>query len=265
MKMIKNLFILLISHGRSGSSAVRGYLNLSPDINMAFEENLMILQDTNKKVWASPDQFSFDHDLLKRSLPSEFNGNKIILGPHFISAERIVEAVNRKVCIVNDNFDYLKILFITRNKDDLIQSIADRKGGSGYLDWAKENWEINEREIKKLKEYFPDHFSFDFYGFLQNFEIRESIFEFLDLSYSSDWNKHKVDTMAYGTHYLSTDVLQHYTEKLSYSKPELEESGDFKVAEKVVKKKAKASKPRKTKPLKATKKKAVSTKKKKEA
>ena len=227
--MINNIFVLLIGLGRSGTSAVRGFLNLSPDINMAFEENLMILQKDNPKVWAGTD-FSFDHHLLQRTIPEEYNGNKIILGKYFVPAEFIAECARRKVVIFNKNFDYIKVLFVSRKKEDLIASIIERKGDKS-ADWAKENYEVNIAEMKKLKKLFPDHFGFDFYDFLKDEKVREDIFSYLDLSYSSVWSKQKVDTVAYGINYLDVKNLNHYTED-PLPKPALKKEGDFKAPSK---------------------------------
>ena len=208
--MKKNLFILLFGHGRSGTSAVRGFLSLSPDINMAFEENLMILQDDNKKIYAVDDGFSFDYNLAKRVLSDECNGNKIILGPHFISAERIIECIERKVVITNASFSELKVLFVNRNKKDLINSIKDHKGSS--LEWATDNWKQNEKELKILKDRF-DHFSFDFYKFIKGPKLREDVFKFLELDFSKSWNNKEVDTLVYGIKKLSVSNLSHYSVK----------------------------------------------------
>jgi hypothetical protein len=240
--MRTDFFILMISHGRSGSSAVRGFLNLSPDINMAFEENLMILQDTNKKVWTGDDHFSFDHSLAERFLSEDYNGNKIILGPHFVSAERIAECVERKVVIVNKVFSNIKILLLSRNKEDTIASIAERKPDT--LEWARENWETNEYQMKKLKEIFShNHKSFDFYEFVQEESVRKSVFDYLELPYSKDWNRQKVETGAYGDNFLSLDNLKHFTKK-PISKPVLGDDGDFQVQTKpkVIKKIVKSAK-----------------------
>lgn len=218
--MFKNLFIFLFGLGRSGTSAVLGYLNLSPDINMAFEENLMILQQDNKKIWASPDQFSFDHELCKRTLPPEFNGNKIILGPYFVSAERIAEAISRRVVITNSEFSEFKVLFVNRNKEDLIASIAERRGGFEFKEWAEENYKINGAEIEKLKMYYPDHYSFDFYDFLgEDDKARKGIFDYLGLPYSKNWINSEVDTVAYGKNRLSVSFLSHFTPPIPVSLP----------------------------------------------
>jgi len=211
--MRSDLFILLFGHGRSGTSAVMGFLNLSPDINMAFEENIMILQDDNPKVWAGAPDFSFDHDLAQRFVPDIYNGNKIILGPYFISAERFIECVERRTLIVNHVFSKLKVLFIDRDKTDLINSIRDRKGADTPIEWAIENWEQNEKELVKLKEHFSTNFTFDFYEFLMNTRVRREMFNFLDLDFNDEWNDMIVDSVAYGRQKLSLNNVRHLSAK----------------------------------------------------
>ena len=201
-------FVLLIGHGRGGTSAVMGYLNLYPEINMAFEENQMILQDDNPKVYTGDDKFNWGSELSQRQLSKNYNGNKIALGPYNISANRIVECVEKKSVILHDNFEKLYVVFVSRKSEDTIASIISRKLDATEK-WAKNNWQNNESEILWLKGYFMDHFELDFYDFLQEDSVKRSLCDYLGIKFNKGFSNKEVETIGYGTKKLSIDNVLH--------------------------------------------------------
>jgi len=201
-------FILVIGHGRGGTSAVRAFLNLSPEINIAFEENQMILQNDNPKVYTGDDKFSWDSELAMRTLDPMYNGNKIALGQYYMSAEMIIECIKLGVIIVNTVWSLFKIVFVGRDKDDTIASIQARRPGASK-DWATANWHRSNKEIEILKNHFRDHISVDFYDFVLKESARKRVFKYLDIPYESVWINEDLDTIGYGMKMLSLEHIKH--------------------------------------------------------
>lgn len=205
--MKEDLFVLIIGIGRSGTSAVRGYLNLSPDLNIAFEENQMILEDDNRKVYAPPDKFEWGSPLSERMVPYEYNGNKIIFGKNILTAKRIAECIEREKVILHDRFKDLKIVFVTRNREDTISSILSRREGA-TKEWAEKNWELNYAQLNSsIFLCIENSIQIDFYEFVQDEKIRRSVFDFLGVDYDLSWSYKKINTLAYGISELSMSNL----------------------------------------------------------
>jgi len=165
--MDDGIFILLIGHGGSDINDVAEFLNLLPNINMANEENLVILQDDNPKIYAPGDGFSFNSGLAQRTVPKEYGGNKIIFSSYFVSAEQIIGCIDRETVIMHGAYSQLKILFL----DD-----KDREP-------ITETWAKNERELVKLRNHYHGMaFSLTFNDFLNNKAVQKELFSYLGIS-----------------------------------------------------------------------------------
>ena len=197
----KDLFILIIGHGRGGTSAVTGFLNSFPGINIGFEQNLSKLKKMKELG-------------LFFGIPYIFNGNKIIFSGGIIEFEDIMYYLNKKTGLIHDRFRELKVVFVNRNVVDNIcsQYIRAKAGGqikNKNLTIRKtfRRWIYAHNIINRLKEHFgKDFLSFDFYEFITKRHIQEELLDWIGVSFSRKDFGQKLYCGIYGERFLDLDL-----------------------------------------------------------
>jgi len=197
----EDLFILIIGHGRGGTSAVAGFLNSFPGINIGFEQNLIELKEMKELG-------SFS------GIPYTFNGNKIILGGKIIKFEDVVYCFDKKTGLIHDRFKELKVVFVNRNVMDNICSQYVRAKNTGKsrsknltIKKAFREWVYEHNTINRLKKYFNgNYFSFDFYEFITRRHMQKGLLNWIGISFSKkDFGK-KLNCGIYGKKFLDLDL-----------------------------------------------------------
>ena len=197
--MREDIFILIIGHGRGGTSAVMGFFNSFPGINVGSEQNQV---QVGKKIYPE--------------LSEEFNGNKIVMPDGIgLSFADIVVCIENRIGLIHERFNILKLVFVTRDPIDNLCSKyvrARNSGSSKYkgftLEGFVDDWIYNTKVLNTLGVYFGKNcFGFDFYEFLEQDKIKEDLLNWVGIDYSvEDLNK-KVPAGIYGDNFLSMDVM----------------------------------------------------------
>jgi len=155
MPIRKEIFVLILGHGRSGTTVCTSLLNMSPDFNIGFE------------LWNNHIAGEQPKNLVKKNivLSDEYNGNKVIPHPE-VFYESIMECIDKGLLITHKNYKILKVIFVKRNYYSTIMSQQKRIGIKQGKDIPIENLVYKyievERTIIRLKKAFPDYHNFDF-------------------------------------------------------------------------------------------------------
>jgi len=219
----EDLFVFIVSHGRSGSSALYGFLNLFSELNIAFEESSPYVFDNHSHVNYGIGNFSFNHKLIiNNRLPYEFNGNKFVFNRFICPGERVIELYKRRLLLFHDRFTELKVIILKRNPLDTMTSMYMRRflslpGKHNLLSphhpdlsikWAVSNWVTNEIQMRKVESFFVPHFKLDFYDFVDNDGLKEDLINWIGVEFDPSYLNKKVRTEAYGNSSLSQDRMK---------------------------------------------------------
>lgn len=195
----ENIFVLILGQGRSGTSALTGFLNLVPWLNIASESNLPAFQDDGSRILALKKEFFL-------RVPYEYNGNKFLAvhGDEF-DFETYVKLISNKVLLIHDRFEILKLVFIFRNPIDNIASIYLRRKTSGkekYADFTIERtielWIKSTSVLLGLLDFFEGSISVDFYDFLKYTKIKKNLIEYVGGKWDIKYERPKVNAGIYG-------------------------------------------------------------------
>jgi len=174
----KRRFILILGHGRSGTTLCASLLNMIPDINIAFEY-------LNREIVGE----EFDagrQDRIEKSLPLSYTGNKIVIhnGLYF---ENIIKCYKDKSWIFHNRFDELKVIFTKRNPINVIVSekmkLKNKTTEDISIDILVENYIFAEKMIQELKRFFLKYYVFDFEKIVMCELHRYKLFEFVGEEY----------------------------------------------------------------------------------
>lgn len=162
--MRKDIFILIIGYGRTGTSLCTGLLNSSPNLNLGYELNNSFIYSPKKEKFLNGDKIGSLEDI--PILSKEFNGNKIAINAS-TSLFLVKLFIEKKVGFIHDQFDTLKIIFTERDTVDTLVSRKKRVMDKGVDLPMKEmirDYLMGMFMIKELK-LFCEQSSIDWYVF----------------------------------------------------------------------------------------------------
>ncbi len=171
----RDIFILIIGHGRTGTSLCTGLLNSSPNINIGYEINNEWIH-SEEKIYLNSSLF-----LKKVKISDEYNGNKIAINGKS-SVQRISAFLENKFCITYSNFKKLKIIFTRRQAVNTIVSKYKRvseKRKNVLITSIIEDYVVGIEKIEELKKVFEDHYVFDFESVLEDNSRIAGLFDFV--------------------------------------------------------------------------------------
>jgi len=171
----RDIFVLIIGYGRTGTSLCVGLLNGSSHFNIGYEVN-------NQWVHCEENiDLGFSSSFRKTVIPNEYNGNKIVINEKS-SIQYIKAFCKNRFCIMHDNFKELKVIFTERQMVNTIISkykrVSEKREGVLVENIAKE-YIIAMKKVKKLKEVFKDHYIFNFEMVLEDNSRIAGLFDFV--------------------------------------------------------------------------------------
>lgn len=172
----KDIFILIIGHGRTGTSLCTGLLNSSPNINIGYEINNQWIH-SKKNIDMNSSSFLENITISNK----DYNGNKIALNEES-SISRIKIFHKNRFCIIHSDFKELKVIFTRRQAVNTIISKYKRvseKRGNVLVEDIIEGHSITMKKIETLKGFFKDHYVFDFESVLEDTSRIAGLFDFI--------------------------------------------------------------------------------------
>ncbi len=202
-KIRKDIFVFLFGHNRGGTSATMGFLNLSPNLNIAFEANqkfLRVGEENNSKFLDRFRQKKFVLDCC-------FNGNKAVYSE--IPAWQWIKCIEKKTFITHSQFLEAKFIFVERNPVDTICSRYLRNKLTGKSKFKNltakivvDRWIASLKVSIDLKKYVLEnhggYFEFDFYSFLKEDSIKKELYFFLGEEWKDEYLSTNPSTIIYG-------------------------------------------------------------------
>jgi len=174
-------FILILGHGRSGTSLCANLLNQHPDLNIGLEINNSEISNLFEKNQVLPGT----------PLKSVYNGNKIVRGfkiPYVLLWQCITEGI----WIVHKEHKGFKVIFIKRSPVSTILSQYRRyqdKGGreEWTVPFLVERYKETDYVLRKLKislrEIGVTYHSFDFDKAIDDELHRKWLYDFAEIKY----------------------------------------------------------------------------------
>ena len=174
-------FVLVIGHGRSGTSLCVGLINSSPHMNLGYEVNNPRIHLLNCAKGKVAFKSMSKRKISESRLPYKYNGNKIVL--ETLSSILLIKYFHKfRTEIIHDRFRDLKVVFTKRDPISIVVSEKKRKIHKGIevqIPDAVENYFIIEEKIKELKEYFKNYYVFDFDEAIKDPYSIKGLFDFI--------------------------------------------------------------------------------------
>lgn len=180
----RDIFVLILGYGRTGTSLCVGLLNSTPRFNIGYEiNNSDIYRDSSKKKL----------ELLEKNLkfsinsvfPEEYNGNKIVFSGRS-DFDKFKFYYFQKVSIVGSEFLGVRVIFTERNPIDTLVSRNKRllnKGIKTSISGLVCDYLSGMKIIKQVKEFFPNHYIFDFDKVIDTPSLSKGLFNFVGERY----------------------------------------------------------------------------------
>ena len=171
----RDLFILIIGHGRSGTTLCAGLLNQCPELNIALELNNNEITEENFR------------DSVQDSYPlsTDFNGNKVAIH-HNLPVENFMYCLEKGLFIIHKEWKELKVIFTKRHHISTMVSRYIRirnKGKKDSIEKVAQDYYRSEKTIKKLKFFFRDYLTFEFENAVGSELVRKSLFDHVGIKY----------------------------------------------------------------------------------
>jgi hypothetical protein len=174
-------FILILGHGRSGTTLCASLLNMVPGVNIGLEIN-------NNKIGI--DGFK---------LPYRYTGNKIVPHAH-INYDYLIKAFTERKWIIHKRYKNLKVIFTERDSIEILLSQYKRQIGKieklTIIDMVNDFLEV-ERRLNILKEFFGKYYIFDFNKAVLDIEERISLFRFCGITYKKEYSDNYIGVKPY--------------------------------------------------------------------
>lgn len=215
--MKESFFILVIGHARSGTSLTCGLLNLSPDVNIGFEENSDILWGISSAI---PEKTKLSYD---------FNGNKISLASrYYVTSEKIIDFFKKRIVLFHDRFTDLKVIFLNRNPIDTIASNYLRRKLSGKskdkgvtITGAVNTWIANQYVFLDLKDFFKDYIEIKFENLIFDDETKKELFQYVGCYFEEGFLNKEINVPIYGKSLITRNKLTFSHDKYNEVKKEI--------------------------------------------
>lgn len=174
-KLNRKKFILIIGHGRSGTTLCTGLLNQCPELNVGLEVN-------NNKIVEKNFQESLEDPY---PLSSEFNGNKVAIH-HNLPIENFMYCFENGLFVIHKEWKELKVVFTKRHHISTMVSRYRRMRNKGIEDSVEKivhQYYRSEKIIKKLKFFFRDYLTFELENAVSSELTRKSLFDYVGVRY----------------------------------------------------------------------------------
>ncbi len=174
-KLNRKKFVLILGHGRSGTTLCAGLLNQCPELNIGLELN-------NNKIIEENFQASMQGS---HPLSADFNGNKVVIHPN-LSAENFIYCLENGLFIIHKEWKELKVIFTKRHHISNMVSKYRRMRNKGKKDSVEKiarEYYRSEKTIKKLKLFFRDYLTFEFENAVNSELVRKSLYDHVGVRY----------------------------------------------------------------------------------
>ena len=177
----RDIFILVIGHGRTGTNLCAGLLNSSYNLRLGLEINnrWVHVEESESLSRSSILRKAVSHP--ERTISYNYNGNKVVLG-HRSSSDYFKFFCEKSIYVLHDNYEELKIIFTKRHPVSTVVSQYNRLGERRpdiLVDSLVDKHITTMKIVEEMKSFFIDYYIFDFDKVVEDGYLAESMFDFV--------------------------------------------------------------------------------------